>query len=386
MVLLAALALAAACGAGPDPVSTADASDPRVAVIVVTDLYHPHQDVGDNLDVIKPFALSDVDLRAVILDVTDEYLQPVAFPNEPAFTDANGPRAPGTIALEQLNRIFRRSVPFAEATHARMRAKDDAMLDAPAEEQRGITLLLDTLRQSAGPIAIVSTGSVRALAVAWLREPALMKAKISRIHVVAGSSSPSFYEWNVHLDPIAMEVLLESELPIALYPCATADGPFADGVDNTHVTLPDLAWFADVAPPLRAFAFFALTRSPRTDYLAAMDETPDASAAALAFGRRLDVWEVPAWLAVTGRKLVRHRAGDYAIVRAAEVVATDAVLADSLTPAKVRVKSEGGFEIEPKTDDSDHVLVYRRANPVAQGDALREAIPRWYEGFVVPGK
>ena len=30
---------------------------PRVPLIDVTDLYHPHQDVGDNLDILAAYAL-----------------------------------------------------------------------------------------------------------------------------------------------------------------------------------------------------------------------------------------------------------------------------------------------------------------------------------------
>ena len=37
----------------------------RVPVIDTTDLYHPHQDCGDNRDLIVPYALPEIDLRAV---------------------------------------------------------------------------------------------------------------------------------------------------------------------------------------------------------------------------------------------------------------------------------------------------------------------------------
>ena len=46
----------------------------KVPIIDVTDLYHPNMDVGDNFDLIAPYGLPEIDLRAVILDV-DEYLR-----------------------------------------------------------------------------------------------------------------------------------------------------------------------------------------------------------------------------------------------------------------------------------------------------------------------
>lgn len=75
---------------------------------------HPHQDVGDNFDLIAAYALPEVDLRAVIFDVTDEYRKPVGqVAGLPA--DKVGPREPGYLAVEQLNRIFDRAVPCASA-------------------------------------------------------------------------------------------------------------------------------------------------------------------------------------------------------------------------------------------------------------------------------
>ena len=46
-----------------------------IPVIDSTDLYHPPQDPGDNVDLIMPFALPEIDLRAVILDATEEFRQ-----------------------------------------------------------------------------------------------------------------------------------------------------------------------------------------------------------------------------------------------------------------------------------------------------------------------
>jgi len=39
----------------------------RIPVIDCTDLYRPHQDVGDNFDLVLPYALSnEIDLRGVV--------------------------------------------------------------------------------------------------------------------------------------------------------------------------------------------------------------------------------------------------------------------------------------------------------------------------------
>src|SRR5512140_2131561 len=72
----------------------------RVPLIDITDLYHPPQDPGDNFDLIAPYALPEVDLRAVIFDVTAEYRKPTGqVAGLPA--DDRGPREPGFIPVTQ---------------------------------------------------------------------------------------------------------------------------------------------------------------------------------------------------------------------------------------------------------------------------------------------
>ena len=104
----------------------------QVPLIDVTDLYHPHQDVGDNFDILSAYALPELDLKAVILDCTEPFRQPVAKnPGVGLAEDRRGPREPGFIPVLQLNYVFERSVPCATIPFARMTSADDKMLEAP---------------------------------------------------------------------------------------------------------------------------------------------------------------------------------------------------------------------------------------------------------------
>jgi hypothetical protein len=71
-------------------------SSRKLPVIVITDLYHPSQDVGDNFDIITPYALPEIDLKCVIFDVTEKYRE----------DPKNEFRDPGYICVNQLNYIF----------------------------------------------------------------------------------------------------------------------------------------------------------------------------------------------------------------------------------------------------------------------------------------
>lgn len=58
-------------------------------VIVTTDLYHPAQDVGDNIDLVAAYALCGPRLLGVLLDCTDEY-RAVHKQGNPNFFDRSG--------------------------------------------------------------------------------------------------------------------------------------------------------------------------------------------------------------------------------------------------------------------------------------------------------
>ena len=101
-------------------------------------------------------------------------------------------------------------------------------------------LLLKVLREANEPVEIASFGSCRAIAVAYNRQPELLRKRVKRIHVCAGASELGYLEWNVVLDPQALVRLLRSDLPIAIYPCATKEGPFAYGPHNCFWKLNNL--------------------------------------------------------------------------------------------------------------------------------------------------
>jgi hypothetical protein len=162
-------------------------------VIDITDLYHPHEDVGDNFDLIMAFGLPEIDLRAVVLDITDAFrgTKPDPLTGNP---NRGGPREPGVLPVTQLNAIFDRSVPCGVTPFMRLRSPDDTLLDTPRFQQSGIDVLLQTLSESSTPVHVLGFGSCRALALAFNRAPDLMREKIAQIHLSAGCSTPGFRE------------------------------------------------------------------------------------------------------------------------------------------------------------------------------------------------
>jgi hypothetical protein len=349
------------------------AAAPRVPVIDVTDLYHPHQDIGDNVDILTAYSLPEIDLRAVILDVTERFRRPDA-------PDHGGPREAGYIPMLQLNTIFGRNVPFAAGPSRAMRAPDDAMADLPRAELFGVDLLLETLRRSSERVHILSFGSARAIAVAYNREPQLLRDKVAAIHLSAGDSAGKFLEWNVDLDPQAIIALLRSDLPIALYPCATEAGPFAYGRHNGFWRLENLNFIGDMTPRLQAYLAYAFERTNRLDFLRALDEpvSPQRQAGICRQGH--NVWETCVWINVSGRKLVRRADGHCAIVPPAEVGPGDQLLPNDLNPVRTEVDQRGLYRCTP-VEGASRRWLYDRGDPMVNERALREALPALYRGY-----
>ena len=386
-------AAAAAIGAQPWlPIHGENNAPARpVPVIDVTDLYHPFEDPGDNLDLLQAHALPEVDLRAVVLDITNAFRLPVA--NHPVlWRDPNGPREAGIIPVTQLNALFDRQVPYAHGPYTPMKSLTDPMTDTPKTQQAGIELILQTLQESKQPVEIVSFGSARTIAAAYNREPDLLRRKLGRVHVSAGAATRHFEfgksqahngipggEWNVALDPLAFIRLMQSDLPIALYPCADVDGAFAYGEHNTYWNLPNLHFVREMDPKLRNYVIFALGRLIRADFLRALNGALDEGDAQDLINRVHHVWETAIWLNVAKRKVV-YRDNLWQIVAQADVRPSERTLKNDLRPCSLRAREDGRIAYA-FTDAAANFSIFERGDPHEYEQALRQALPAWWKTF-----
>jgi hypothetical protein len=179
------------------------AERPPLPVIHCTDLLHPHGDPDDHFDLATLYALPGIELKAVILDQGQLQVD-----------------RPGTVPVSQMNRITGRAVPAAIGLAEKLRGPDDKGLEQKPQFQRGVELILTTLRQSPVSVAITAVGSMRDVVAAFNREPALFRRKVSKLMAFIGEASdPKFVEYNVGLDPQAYVGLMRSGLPIYWVPC-----------------------------------------------------------------------------------------------------------------------------------------------------------------------
>jgi hypothetical protein len=177
----------------------------RVPVIYCTDLYHPHDDPDDHFDLATMYSLTEVDLKAVLLD-----------------HGAKQAMRPGSIPVSQLNRITGRDVPCVAGLARNLARPDDKVLEDKREYQRGVELILKVLRESPRQVSIVTVGACRDVAAAFNREPELLLSKVSKLMIFIGEADETkqnYREYNVDLDRNAFICVLRSGLPVFWVPC-----------------------------------------------------------------------------------------------------------------------------------------------------------------------
>lgn len=188
------LLLTACCGV--------DAAGSKIPILYSTDLFQPHDDPDDHFDLATLFAIQEFDIRGIVLDLGRRQQE-----------------KPGRVPIEQMCRLTGRRVPYAVGLAESLKSPDDRAFGQPANCQRGVRLILDTLKSSRKKVTIFTTGSVRDVAAAFNRDPNLLRRKVDRLYINIGTSEPRKYEWNVKLDKTAYVCVLRSGLPIYWCPC-----------------------------------------------------------------------------------------------------------------------------------------------------------------------
>jgi len=188
-----------------------------IPLIHCTDLFAPADDPDDYYDLACLYAIPEFDIRAVILDQGEKQA-----------------KRPGSVAVELLNRITGRHVPWTVGLSEKLASAHDKGTSQPAEFQAGVDRILSLLQETTTPVAISVVGSARDLAAAWNREPQLLKEKIRAVYVYCGDfSKPDYIEWNVRMDPHAYAALMMSDLPIIWIPCFDG-GVWSQGLHNSY--------------------------------------------------------------------------------------------------------------------------------------------------------
>lgn len=254
----------------------------RVPLIYSTDLFHPHDDPDDHLDLATVFALPEFDVRAVLLDQGERQS-----------------KSSGRVPLDQMSKLTGRRIVSAIGLSGKLESPSDTGRSQPAAFQGAIELLLKTLRESREPVTIIQVGSARDIVAAFNREPALFRARVKAIYVNAGNAAPGGKEWNVTLDPHAYVGLLRSGLPLYLAPCFPKDSPHA-----SFWMLSSYGSAFEGAPPsLQSFFLYALQKidPAQMDPIAALSQGSRSWRGSV-WSKAKEMWCTASFLHAAGRE------------------------------------------------------------------------------------
>ena len=179
------------------------------------------------------------------------------------------------------------------------------------------------------------------------------------------------------LDPHAVVRLLRSDLPVAIYPCATKDGPFAYGPHN--------CFWRTAGPEIRRPHGPAASGVPGVCLHAVdADGFPAGRGASPAGGRARHVHRPGR--TTCGRRASGPRWPDGGSSAARTAVAAWLRPARScpatgscrtrLRPCRVKVRDDGKFAFE-LCEGPTNFLIYDRGDPHENEKALRDALPRF---------
>jgi hypothetical protein len=231
----------------------------RIPIIYSTDLFQPPEDPDDHYDLAVIASLREFDLKALVFDMS---------------TSHRNPEEIGLAALHQMSVIANQPIPpYAMGLRYHLTSADDKAENQPEEYQKGVALILKTLRESDEKMTLFLVGSCRDFAVAYNREPELLKEKVAAVYVNAGNGPDGKqFEWNVMLDSYSYLCLMNSGLPIYWSPCfssvnlkvATPEEVTAgsDQAFNTYFIVPNQAdLLRNSSGELKNYFKYALSKS-----------------------------------------------------------------------------------------------------------------------------
>ena len=358
--VLGALAAVAVSHAGAP---AAGGETPRVPLIYSTDLYHPHVDLDDHFDLAQVFAMPEFDVKAIVLDVNGNV------------------GAAGRPALDQMTALTGRRAPWALGLKSPLAGPGDKALGQPAEFQGGVALILKVLAEAAGPVTVITTGSVRDVVAAFSRDPALCRAKVRGVYANIGNAAVGGEEYNVSLDAASYRGLLASGLPVVWFPCfpeAHAGATF---------------WRFDYGPMfegdtvpagLRCYFTYAMRKlDPRTAEPVA--SLADASLAGVRPRGLKEMWCTPSLFAAAGRKV--YRIGPSAWVAAtAPPSGADEEKVFELVPARVELDDAGKPTKVEYGSAEPNLTAFRRTDTQRYGKVMNSCLLDLYRHFPLAGR
>ena len=310
-------------------------------------------------------ALREFDLKGVVLDVTQKFL-------DSAPTGFDISRDPGFVPVAQLAYLIGRPISVAMGPTSPLKSPDDPAIDRSMQEQAGIGMVIDILEKSDQPVVVSCVGSARVLAAAFNRRPELVRAKVKAVLLNAGSTGGTKREWNVGLDLHAYVGLWKSGLPIHWYPCATEHGAFnANHERGTYWKAAHADLFKGLPQPLCAWIAYGFAGSHRGDIIRSLSEEGSGSSWETVLTGERNLWATASLVMAAGRVLART-AGGWRFVPKSDSANLE-TWPWRLDSIEATVNEEGQVRWQTTESETDFMLFGRKSD-AGFGIAMAEAL------------
>lgn len=298
-------------------------SSPPVPVIYCTDLFHPHDDPDDHFDLACMYALTEFDIKAIILDQGRKQEE-----------------RPGRIPIGLMNYLTNRAIPCAIGLADPLTHPEDTGEDQGDSYQAGVRQIVSILNTTQHPIIIIAVGSLRDIAAAFNREPKLFQDKVSRLYVFIGEAQGLSKEYNAELDIHAYRRIMNAPLPIYWTPCF--DGGMWKNEGNAsfwragHDVL-----LADTSAPVVNFFIHAFLHKPSIDPKEILYTRPTFEEKQRVLSEQRNLWCCAVFPYIAGRIYVQRSEGYLAIPVAAKKPEDVLISPFSYEPVHLYITEEG---------------------------------------------
>lgn len=226
LMMAAALAGAAACGASGSGHGAAPRAARAVPVVIDTDMSS-----DDIMALAYLIERHDISIRAITVAGTGVAHGPEGARNVLTLMRALGVKRTIPVAYGQPfpTEGFRAFPPDWRSVADAMYGLPLPRWSGPAPRQDAVRTLVTTISQAPRPVTVIMLGPFTNLALALRADPAIAR-KIARVHAMAGAFKVAGNEpvhrraeWNVYVDARAAAAVLDTGIPLTIVPLDASD-------------------------------------------------------------------------------------------------------------------------------------------------------------------
>lgn len=302
----------------------------KIPVIYCTDLYHFPADPDDHFDLASMYAISELDIKIVILDnalkETERHI-----------------RDNGTIPVSQMNHITGRNIPYAIGLRQELKSPTDDGLWQPKKFQGGVEKIIEILEKSETFVKIVGVGSMRDIAAAYNRRPQLFQKNVDSLLLFIGDSSTKadgFIEYNVNLDKNAYVRIMNTDLPTYWVPCFDG-GLWTNKGSASYWKASHNDLLEHVSDDVMNFFIYALQKKPDPEYIQFIDKPANAADKAQVLAGERNLWCTIVFTHLADRKIVQQGDEYFSIPANAKLDGRKQVKVFDFKPVTVFVEDNG---------------------------------------------